>query len=234
MKNMNETQTTIGEIVANDFRTASVFTGAGIDFCCGGYKTLAESCAEQGIPVDELEKRLEEIRKSDFQPATNYNEWDLIFLSDYIKNTHHRFVLKTLPELLFYTDKISRVHGDRHPELYEIAALMKNLNEELMKHLKQEEEVLFPAIRDAVSQKTGTATAVIESEISRMTGEHEIAGGTMDEINRMTNRYKVPADGCNTYHAAFKLLWQFEEDLHIHVHLENNILFPKALRLAEN
>ena len=104
---------------------------------------------------------------------------------------------------------------------------------ELTAHLKQEEEVLFPAVKSEIQNPSENTKGIIKSEISRMLGEHDFAGRTMDEINLITGGYKVPADGCNTYHVTFKLLRQFEDDLHIHVHLENNILFPRALRLVE-
>jgi regulator of cell morphogenesis and NO signaling len=153
-------------------------------------------------------------------------------LSQYIVNTHHKFVLKNLPELVFYTQKIASVHGENHPELAEVAGLFVKINDELLQHLKNEEEVLFPAIQEVINTNSITAKKTIVSEITRMADEHEFAGGAMDEINRITKGYKVPEDGCNTYRVAFQLLEQFEDDLHTHVHLENNILFPKALELA--
>jgi regulator of cell morphogenesis and NO signaling len=117
----------------------------------------------------------------------------------------------------------------RHPELTEVADLFSQINRELLQHLKNEEEVLFPAIKEAEKSGSENAKAIIGSEIARLSGEHEFAGGAMDKINVITGNYRVPPDGCNTYNVAFQLLSQFEDDLHVHVHLENNILFPKAL-----
>jgi regulator of cell morphogenesis and NO signaling len=222
---------TLGEIVAVDFRTAAVFKEAGIDFCCGGKKTLSEACMEKGIDSEQLAERFEELKNQAVKPGQNFNEWSLDFLIDYIVNTHHKYVLKTLPELVFYTQKIADVHGNGHPELLEVANLFGQINTELLQHLKNEEEVLFPAIKDALKGKSEHVKVTIVSEITRMNGEHEFAGGAIDKINEITNQYMVPEDGCNTYQVAFKLLEQFEDDLHIHVHLENNILFPKALKL---
>ena len=161
----------------------------------------------------------------------NFKNWDAGFLSDYIVNTHHKFVVKNLPDLVFYTQKIANVHGGHHPELIEVADLFAKINDELLQHLKNEEEVLFPAIKEAVQANSAKAKQTIKSEIERMLGEHEFAGGAMDKINVITKGYQVPDDGCNTYRVAFKLLEQFEDDLHTHVHLENNILFPKALKI---
>ena len=140
--------------------------------------------------------------------------------------------MKNLPELNFYTRKIANEHGINHPELLEIAELFEKINQELSQHLKNEEVVLFPAIKEVLAKNTENARSTLISEISRMADEHEFAGGAMDHINVLSLNYTTPADACNTYQVAFKLLQQFEDDLHIHVHLENNILYHKALQLA--
>lgn len=224
---------TVGEIVANDFRSAEIFKNAGIDFCCGGKKSLDEACREVKIDKDNILDQLGSLNDVPVIYSLNYKAWEPGFLSDYIVNTHHLFVRKNLPELVFYTQKIASVHGEHHPELAEVASLFLQINNELLQHLKNEEEVLFPAIKEVVTINSEKSKKVIVSEIERMVGEHEFAGSAMDTINKITDRYKVPEDGCNTYRVAFGLLKQFEDDLHIHVHLENNILFPKALRLAK-
>jgi len=224
---------TIGEIVANDFRAASMFKEAGIDFCCGGNKSLTEACKEKGADESHLIQQLETLTQTPVSGAMNFKEWELGFLSDYIVNTHHKFVLKNLPELVFYTQKIANVHGENHPELLEVASLFTKINEELLQHLKNEEEVLFPAIKDAEKNASAEVKSTIVSEITRMQGEHEFAGGAMDKINVLTNNYLIPEDACNTYRVSLKLLEQFEDDLHVHVHLENNILYPKALKLVQ-
>lgn len=231
MKDFNVNAITIGEIVALDYRAASVFKEAGIDFCCGGRKSLDESCKEKGIDPLKLEEQLKEIGSTPVSLAQNFNDWDLGFLSDYIINTHHKYVLKALPELIQYTQKIASVHGERHPELLEVADLFSRINHELLQHLKKEEELLFPAIKEAIRKVNPEIKNIIESEISRMSVEHEFAGGAMDRINEMTKSYYIHSDSCNTYKVALILLKQFEDDLHTHVHLENNILYPKALKL---
>ena len=221
----------LGEIVVDDFRTAEIFMNAGIDFCCGGKKTLQKACEEKALDLNSVEAQIDELKALPTLPSQNFNEWSLDFLSDYIVNTHHKYVLKTLPELVFYTQKISDVHGLHHPELVEVAKLFAQINTELLQHLKNEEEVLFPAIKEVLKSNSPQAKATIHSEIERMSEEHEFAGGAMDHINVITNGYALPEDACNSYGVAFKLLQQFEDDLHIHVHLENNILYPKALKL---
>ena len=225
-------QTKIGDIVTQDFRAAEVFKKAGIDFCCGGSQSLEAACRDKKLDVAEIESELEKLENSEPGSSHKFNEWKLDFLCDYIVNTHHQTVMKLLPQLTFYTQKIAEVHGDNHPELSEIANLFAQVDTELRQHLCNEEEVLFPAIREVLKTNSAESKATIISEITRMTGEHEFAGGAMDKINELSHHYAVPEDGCNTYRVAYKLLEQFEDDLHIHVHLENNILYPKAMKLS--
>jgi regulator of cell morphogenesis and NO signaling len=217
----------IGEIVTADFRAAEIFREAGIDFCCGGKKNLDQACSEKGIDVAEMEARIDNLGTLPEDTAHNFSEWDLGFLSDYIINTHHKYVIKTLPELVYYTTKIAAVHGENHPELTDVANLFAEINKELLSHLRTEEERFFPALKEYLlngSEQAGQTLAKLMQELS---SEHESAGGAMDRICDITKSYTVPADGCNTYHLTFKLLKQFEDDLHVHVHLENNIIFPK-------
>lgn len=221
----------LGDIVADDFRTAEVFKNAGIDFCCGGKKTLKQACEEKALNLEVIVQQIVEQQTLPISNAQNFKDWPLDFLCDYIVNFHHKYVFKTLPELVFYTRKIADVHGNNHAELQEVASLFGQINSELLQHLRNEEEILFPAIKQLLKHGNDEARNIVKSEITRMNGEHEFAGSAMDKINEITGGYQVPADGCNTYMVSFKLLKQFEDDLHIHVHLENNILFPKALNL---
>lgn len=231
MKKMTYNNRLLGDIVTDDFRTATIFKEVGLDFCCGGNKPLEQACKEKQLDVNTVIGKIEKLNLGPASAGTNYKDWAMDFLSDYIVNTHHQYVLKTLPDLVFYTQKIANVHGAHHPELIKVAELFGQINTELLQHLKNEEEVLFPAIKEALKNNAAKAKETILSEITRMSGEHEFAGGAMDKINALTKGYEVPSDGCNTYKVTFKLLEQFEDDLHIHVHLENNILYPKALKL---
>ncbi|HET9569943.1 MAG TPA: iron-sulfur cluster repair di-iron protein [Bacteroidales bacterium] len=221
----------VGEIVTRDFRAAEIFKNVGIDFCCGGAQSLEEACKEKNLDLSDLELELQSLQELPTNDAHRFNDFKLDFLCDYIENTHHKTVLRLLPQLVAYTQKIANVHGAHHAELVEIAALFLQINTELLQHLKNEEEVLFPAIKEVLRSNSAEAKAVVLSEITRMKGEHEFAGGAMDKINVLSKNYSVPADGCNTYDVTYKLLEQFEDDLHVHVHLENNILYPKALKL---
>lgn len=228
---MKQETSTVGQWVTRDFRAAEVFKRVGIDFCCGGKQSLEEACSEKKLDSAELLQQLAELEQTPVSAAYRFNDWSLDFLCDYLVNTHHRTVMRLLPQLTEYTQKIAQVHGEHHVELVQIAALFTDIDRELRQHLHQEETVLFPAIKEAVLSNNPDAKSVVVSEITRMLGEHEFAGGAMDEIRILSRDYVVPADGCNTYRVAYKLLEEFEDDLHIHVHLENNILFPKALDL---
>lgn len=221
----------VGEIVTRDFRAAEIFKHSGIDFCCGGGQSLEEACKEKNLDLSYLEQELTNLEQSPADEAHNFKEWKLDFLCDYIENTHHKTVLRLLPQLVGYTRKIAEVHGAHHPELVTIADMFVEINAELLQHLRNEEDVLFPAIREILKTGSAEAKAIALSEITRMKGEHDFAGGAMDKINVLSGGYIVPEDGCSTYEVAYKLLEQFEDDLHVHVHLENNILYPKALTL---
>lgn len=222
----------VGDIVTRDFRAAEIFKQAGIDFCCGGGQSLGDACKEKDLDVDFLEQELRNLSQTPASEAHNFKDWSLDFLCDYIQNTHHKTVLRLLPQLLGYTRKIADVHGAHHPELITIADMFVEINAELLQHLRNEEEVLFPAIKEVLNLGSSEAKKTVVSEITRMTGEHEFAGGAMDKINVLSGGYRVPEDGCSTYEVTYKLLEQFEDDLHVHVHLENNILYPKALTLT--
>ena len=221
----------IGDIVTDNFKAAEIFKKYGIDFCCGGNSLLKQACAEKNIDLAVLAQELTELAEQPADASHNFKEWDLGFLCDYIVNTHHQTVNKLLPQVLAYTRKIADVHGSHHPELLQVATLFSQINDELVPHLKNEEEILFPAIKDALKTGSALSEETIKSEIARMSAEHEFAGNAMDKINKLSDGYRLPQDACNSYMVAFKLLEQFEDDLHIHVHLENNIVYPHALLL---
>lgn len=221
-------QTLVGELVANDYRTAQVLRSYGIDFCCGGGRTLEKACNSKNVDVQQLAEELEALDKSGGR-EDNYNEWSLDFLVDYIVNNHHAFVQKNLPDLNFYAEKVARVHGQRHPELYDVLQKVRLLSEEMLGHLQKEEEELFPQIKSLVQQqKKGE---VKEAIVEALEEEHDKAGALMAEIEELTSGFNPPEDACASYRVLFESLEGFQQDLHKHVHLENNILFPKALRL---
>ncbi len=225
-----EADESLGALAAKDLRKAQIFKKYGLDFCCGGKKTVKQACAEKGLDVTKIEH---ELQQADKMPATRplpYDEWSLDFLSDYIVNTHHSYVKKVLPDLRTYAAKVARVHGARHPELLDIHQLVENLGTELSEHLVKEEQLLFPFIKELVSAEVKQENS-IEGPVSMMETEHEMAGRDLEQIRALSNNFPLPPDACASYSLLYRMLEEFEDDLHIHVHLENNILFPKALKL---
>jgi regulator of cell morphogenesis and NO signaling len=229
--------TTVGEIVAADFRTAAVFQGLGIDFCCGGKRTLRDACRKQQVDEDEVLEAIVRVRAVP-DAAPKFDSWPLEQLIGHIVNRHHAYVRRALPSLSAFTRKLAAVHGSRHPELYEIALLTEEVAREMSTHMMKEEQVLFPYIAAASAAISNGMPAPaapfgsIDDPIRVMEDDHDATGAAMARIRELTNGYVVPEDGCTTYRVCFAELRAFEEDLHAHVHLENNILFPAARRLV--
>ncbi|MCH2451407.1 MAG: iron-sulfur cluster repair di-iron protein [Gracilimonas sp.] len=228
MNTQTLSQKPVGEIVAEDYRTAQVLRSYGLDFCCGGGRTLEKACTSKKIELEQVVAEIEALNLAD-NTEDNYNEWSLDFLTDYIVNNHHSYVRKMLPEISFYAEKVARVHGERDPELYDILQNVQLLRSEMLGHLEKEEQELFPQIKELVSQKkTGSVKSAI---VEALEEEHDKAGELMANIEALTNGFNPPQNACASYRVLFQNLEGFQQDLHKHVHLENNILFPKALKL---
>jgi len=229
---------TIGQLVKDDYRTAQVFQQNGLDFCCGGNRTIEEACASKDVNHSEIVQALNQIRNNGTK-EDNYNQWSLDFLVDYIINNHHEFTRNKLPEIGKYAKKVAKVHGERHEELNEIYYEFTKLHTEIFNHLDKEERILFPYIKQLVeAEKKGLQPEAPEfgeaaNPIAMMEEEHDEAGTSMAKIRRLSKDFTPPADACTTYRLLYQNLEGFEKDLHKHVHLENNILFPKALELEE-
>lgn len=234
-----ENDETLGQIATKDLRKAQVFKKYGLDFCCGGKKTVKEACAEKGLDVTKIEQELQQADKIPSSRPLPYSDWSLDFLADYIVNTHHSYVRKNLPDIKAYAEKVFRVHGSRHPELSRIHQLVEEVYAELMAHMVKEEKILFPYIKELVAAKGNTQPmqaahfGSIQSPINMMEMEHESVGKNLAELRELTNNYTLPEDACASYSLLFRMLDEFEDDLHLHIHLENNILFPKALEVEK-
>ena len=234
-------QRKVGEIVAEDYKLGSVFKRHGIDFCCGGGISVAEACARKGVDVAALEQELAVARqgRSIAQAHVGVTNWALDFLADYIVNIHHRYVRESLPVLEAFGTKVARVHGDASPELLEIAAKIGELAEEMRQHMEKEERVLFPFIKQLVdADRTGKPRppapfGTVQDPVKMMEDEHDHAGALVGDLRTLSGDFQPPDWACNTYRALFAKLEEFEEDLHRHVHLENNVLFPRALELED-
>ncbi|MDX1328562.1 MAG: iron-sulfur cluster repair di-iron protein [Arenibacter sp.] len=224
----------IGEIVADNYKTAQVFKSHKIDFCCKGNRSVLEVAEKNKLDANLLLKELQSVQQQTHGDQIDFTAWPLDLLADYIEKKHHRYVETQIPILKQYLSKLCRVHGERHPELLEITQHFNTSAGELTKHMKKEELIVFPAIRKMVRAKqTGTAldpipVGTIKNPIQMMMQEHENEGDRFRVIEKLSDNYTPPADACNTYRVTFSLLQEFEEDLHQHIHLENNLLFPKA------
>lgn len=229
-------QSIIGELVANDYKTASVFKKHQIDFCCNGNRSIEDACNKQQLDADQLILELNNLSGEQSGQSIDYNTWPLDLLADYIEKKHHRYVEEKITEIKPYINKIAAVHGNRHPELIEVEKLFIECAGQLTMHMKKEELMLFPAIRKMVmkgNEYTAPHFGSIENPINQMNSEHDAEGERFRKISELTNNYTIPEDGCNTYRVTLMLLQEFEEDLHLHIHLENNILFPKAIALEK-
>lgn len=231
-----QTEETIGEIVAKDYRKAQVFKNLGIDFCCGGKKTLNEVCDTKGIDVEVVKTKLSATANIE-QTAHDFDKWHLDFLVDYIINIHHNYVKENIPFIKELAIKVAKVHSDQHPQAIEVATIFKGLAADLSLHLMKEENVLFPYIKELVaaemnhSKITPPSFGTVNNPTQMMENEHEQAGEDLVQIRKVTDNYTLPADACTSYTILYKKLQEFENDLFNHVHLENNILFPKAIKL---
>lgn len=232
------TEKTVGEIVAQDYRTAKIFERYGIDFCCGGNAALSVACRENGIDQTSLLEEIEAVMDQSVEQGQNFNAWSLSFLADYIVNTHHAYLKENIGRIAAHAHKTASVHGGHHPEVIEIAAIFDKISTDLAAHLREEEEVFFPATKRI--EATTKAERILEAgdiellrtTLAKLHHEHEEIGDAVHTIRRLSDDYAVPVDACNTFMLTCKMLKEFEDDLHKHVHLENNILFPKASNMV--
>ncbi|WP_420399276.1 iron-sulfur cluster repair di-iron protein [Flagellimonas sp.] len=226
---------TVAEFVTENIKTAHVFKKFGIDFCCGGGITIAKACAKFEVDQERLENELLEVNKT-VDRNHNYDQWNLSFLIDHIVNVHHTYVNESLPIISEYANKVAKVHGHHYPEVVEINRLFHEVANELLSHLQKEEQVLFPYIKKMTEAENSGISAPfgsVNNPIGMMEHEHESAGNIFKEIASLTQNYTAPPEACNTFRALYSKLEEFEQDLHLHIHLENNILHPKTIALEE-
>ncbi|WP_431135192.1 iron-sulfur cluster repair di-iron protein [Psychroserpens mesophilus] len=233
------TKKEIGHFVAEDYRTAAVFSKYKIDFCCNGNRTVEEACDKKGIDSNMLMEEINSILNEKHGETIDYKSWPLDLLIDYIEKKHHRYIEEKTPVLRQFLDKLCRVHGERHPELFKINELFTGSAGDLASHMKKEELILFPFIKQLVKAKINCGAVkppqfgTVENPIDMMKDEHDNEGERFRKIAELTDYYNPPADACNTYKVTFAMLEEFEKDLHLHIHLENNILFPEAIKLEK-
>jgi regulator of cell morphogenesis and NO signaling len=238
LQKKNEDETTVGSIVTRDIRKAEVFKKLGIDFCCGGKKTVSQAASEAGLTIEEVQKALHEAENSSSCSVNNFTNWEADFLADYIYNQHHKYFYDRSDDILRLAAKVSESHAQRHPQLVHLVNLVDNLFEELKLHFHKEENVLFPYIKELAScKKTGKqpidAFAIAGGPIALMEQEHDSAGALLQSIRKITTNYQAPDSACQSFRLLYYQLEELEKDLHLHIHLENNILFPKAVQLEK-
>lgn len=235
------TESNIGMIVADDYRSASVFERYGIDFCCNGNRSIKTASEEKNIAPETVVQALKDTLTTQGETAAiDYKSWPLDLLADYVEKKHHRYVATQIPVIQSFLTKIVNAHGAKHPELAEIKGLFDDSAEELSTHMEKEEQILFPFVRKMMTEKQAGNKQIaapfgsVQNPIKMMMSEHDTEGERFRKIKELSNDYTAPQDGCNTYRAAFSTLQAFENDLHLHIHLENNILFPRAIQLEES
>lgn len=215
---------TIAEIVSDDISKASVFKKYNLDFCCGGGTTVEKACAKANIDLEPVIYDLQNNISQNVVSNLNFKDWKPDFLVDYIVNVHHTYVKENLSVINEFSSKVARVHGEHAPENIEIDQLFTELSNELLSHLEKEENVLFPAIK----AKLLDPAFEYDSEVIKiLEDEHDAAGTIVKRIQKISNNFTPPEWACNTYKALYHMLDEFINDLYQHIHLENNILFPK-------
>ncbi len=230
----------IGELVAHDYRTASVFKKHHIDFCCNGNRSIEEACEQKKVETAQVIEDLKQVLQTPAgSSSVDYSSWPMDLLADYIEKKHHRYVEAKIGEIKPFLNKIVKVHGAQHPELKEVEELFSASSDELTRHMKKEELILFPFIRKMAESGYSNQPVpaphfgTVQNPINMMHHEHDAEGERFRKIAALTDNYTPPADACTTYRVAFSMLKEFEEDLHLHIHLENNILFPKAIEMEQ-
>jgi regulator of cell morphogenesis and NO signaling len=232
----NLIEKTLAEIVTENICAAIVFEEYGLDFCCKRKRPLVEACSDKNLDVQKIVNELTNLTGNG-NGTQNVDDWSLDFLVDYIMNNHHQYVRRMIPIIFLHADKVASVHGKNHPETLRIADLFLAVREELEIHMMKEERILFPQIKQMVITQTengqylSPAYGSIQNPIRMMEFEHTSAGDALSQIRELSNNYSHPEDACNTFKALYSELKEFEEDLHKHIHLENNILFPKSIEL---
>lgn len=226
----------VGEVVKLNIHAAPIFEAYGIDYCCGGKKSLSAACMEKGVDADRLRTELELLPE---RGSLDVESWATPFLIDYIVNTHHQYVRNMLPTITAHAAKVAAAHGEHHPEVRDIAAIFQQVRDELESHMIKEERVLFPYIKQLAAAEIGDGPVfaggfgTVRNPIDMMEQEHDSVGLAFDHMRRMAKDFTPPPDACTTFHLFYRELDEFERDLHMHIHLENNVLHPRAIAMEE-
>jgi regulator of cell morphogenesis and NO signaling len=239
MENNRFEDLTVGEIVANNPKAAEVFIRLNVDFCCGGRKNFVEVCEKQGKEPQEVWQEIEELstKKS---ASLDFVSFDVDFLIDYVNNVHHTYLYKNLPEIKYFVEKVSTKHGEKYVYLNELSALYHELEYDLLSHLPKEENIIFPYGKALMTASKANQLpdapffGTVTNPIGVMHHEHERAGEILFRMREITNNYTPPTDACNSHLVMLSKLAELDADLIQHIHIENNILFPKIEKLEQS
>jgi len=227
----------IGEIVARDYRKAVIFKNLGIDFCCGGKQTITGACEQQGLEVEEVSRQLAGETKPSTAPDMHFQSWDIGFLCKYMVQLHHLHIKNNTPFIQELSRKISKTYGEKYPEIIEVAAVFEDANKLLLRNMANEEQNLFPYIT-ALSEAYKSGTVINEAVfgpvcflVYQMEAEHEKVVEDFRKLRAITQNYQLPPYVPAIYNILYKMLQEYEDDLHLHLHLENNILFANAIKM---
>lgn len=228
-------QEELGQLVAERPARARVLESFGLDYCCGGRRSFADACREQGLSLDRV---LAELARADDAPRppdeTDWRTSSLGALAQHIVATHHVYLRREMPRLAELFDKVTAVHGERHPELHRMERVYRALQDEMYAHLSKEENILFPMLEqlDAAGPPSAFHCGSIQNPIRVMLMEHDSAAEALHELGALSRAFTPPADACESFRALYAGLAELEADTHQHIHLENNILFPRATTAA--
>ncbi len=233
---INIKEQTLATIVTNNHFTVPVLEKYHLDFCCKGKRTLADACIEKGLPLETITEELEKSSSALQSNKMPFMEMTAEQLISYILIHHHFYVKQFMPTILGHLEKVATKHGDRFPYMVEVFVLFKEIYEEMTAHMHKEEMILFPRIKEVAAmqdahQHSTLSEGYLTAPIEVMEHEHDQAGEILYKIRKLTNNYTPPAEACTTFQVSLAELKEFEEDLHRHVHLENNILFPLAEKM---
>jgi regulator of cell morphogenesis and NO signaling len=230
-------QTTVRDIVATNPAATRVLEDAGVDYCCGGGKSLQEACIHAGASAEEILSRLREAASQVGPDDRNWMSAPLKEITRHIREKHHAFVRQSILRVRTMLTKVIAKHGTNHPETVAIEGIFADVAQEMISHMQKEEQILFPYI-DALERATAANEPfeppffqTVRNPVSAMMKEHDSAGALVKRIRAASNGYTAPSDACPTFQALYRELAEFEADLHQHVHLENNILFPRAVEM---
>lgn len=228
-------ETTVGELVRAVPARSRIFENLGIDYCCGGKRPLAEVCRAKGLDPATVVAMLSALDATSDDTGSDPDRMTLAELCDHIERAHHDYLREELPRLDFMTRKVAAVHGDHEPRLHDVRQVFESFQAEIGSHTQEEEELVFPAIRqlESANGDKDALAGSLQSTLAKLESEHQSAGAALERLADLTDRHTPPAWACNTFRAMYDTLARLERNMHQHVHKENNILFPRARALGD-